>query len=397
MPRLATPPLSDFHDDLVNTAFPDLEALLSLYAGSVYPTHPIVDTDKLRQCFDARQSDQLAAAFVYASAAACLNCTAVVPDMEDAGRLDLLTRLVDTSISCLGPQPAIAAVSILRIMTCVFLANCLNALDKSTAAFIYLREAVSMVETFRLESGRRTAGPDVAQKHRLYWLLFIHERYQCISEYRTTVLRPLPDLPAYHPPLSEEISFGFNRVIKLFELLDADFLDAWLGREDVGKVDAEWVRAKCDQFRNDEQQAQEDERYLTTALSVDLMITRVWLSTLLWRIAMSRQILSETLLDVLPLDSPFGVSHLLRQSMDRIPHQVIESHGVGIVQKLFELTDTLADVILHLPTTGSVDLKQSVDDLTHLQQTIAASDRLDPVRRGILDGKLQRIRATFGS
>lgn len=345
---------------------------------------------------EARGRDPISTCIVYAAAAAVLDSSGMAAGTKDSTGVRLLERLVQGAVDSFAPFPPSTPISVHRVMICVFVAKGLTALDDSTTAFLYLRHAVSMVETWRLDSKRIDLEDDGPRRHRLHWLLFVHERYQCISEYRTTVLRPLPQLPVGDSKLAAGTYKGFVRLVKLFLLLDDEFIAAWLDYNDAGTSDIAWISTKCEQFRMDEEEAETDSPHLSMAQQADLVVTRLWLMTLLWRIAMSQRLLPDTYTANLPLLSPVDVSRRLRQILERLPHQAIETHGVGIVQKLFELTDTMAEVVLHFPHLGSGTLRERVDDLEYLEQVVSASDRLDEVRRSILSSKFERLQTVVG-
>ena len=203
-----------------------------------------------------------------------------------------------------------------------------------------------------------------------------------------------PSFPIDGASLPSDVHTGFTRVVKLFKLLDSDFISYWLGRQDGRPVSVEWVTSKCQDFYRDETEAEEDEAHLTLAQQADLVITRHWLTTLLWRIAISHGVMLHLAPEALPLLFPANISRRVRHSMEAIPERDIELHGVGIVQKLFELTDTMADVILHFPPADLEGLTEQLDDLDYLGQRVITSARLDDVRKGILKEKFRRLQAT---
>lgn len=89
---------------------------------------------------------------------------------------------------------------------------------------------------------------------------------------------------------------------------------------------------------------------LSAMQQADLIITRQWLRTLTWQMAMSNTLLSSVpQSESLSLTLPTRLSSQLRQFLRRMSHDSIRIHGSGILSKLFEITDTIADVMIHLP------------------------------------------------
>lgn len=362
----------------------DLNALTSIYTSTLYPTHPIITPSEFTQCLQTASIDRSAAAFIFAAAAACLHCA---PSTTSGARLE---PLLAGAVEHLGPLTLHSPVSIRAMMTSIFLANTYVAVEDSRTAFLYLRQATSMIETYRLPSqtGSEVQDPRLV---RLYWLLYVHERYQCIAEYRTTLLKPLP--PSFATSTGDPHSEhkGFMRVVALFRLLDDIFIRHWLGDPSSEPITSAWISAKCEDFYADERATSplvEDDE-LDAAQRVDLLVTRHWLLVLTWRIAMSHKLLREAPpQDCLSLLFPLHVSQRLQQHLQSVPSAAVETHGVGIVQKVFELADTVADIFTHVPESV---LSGSTSHLRELWRMFSCYPHLDATRKGILDSKFRRV------
>lgn len=362
--------------------------LAASYWENVYPTHPVISKEALEKCWNGMSNDREDAAFVYATAAACLQCT----PGNGPVRLQRLEAFLTKATQSLGPITMRASISAYKIMTCVFLANCLVATNDAKTAFLYLRHAVSMIETFRLRSVEGNRTTEDARLRRLYWLLYVHERYQCISEYRTVQLKPLPDDPIHGENDPDGMYLGFIRIVRVFRLMDEAFVAYWLGESGLPLPTKAWVTGKCEELYTDERDASIDECKLSVAQRVDLMVTRHWLLILVWRIAMSNKLLGDTpSSDCLSLLYPLHVAHRLQSQMEDVSEGAIGSHGVGIIQKLFELTDTVADVALHVPSSLLEESDERLDRLRHLWEMFSLYSKLDSTRKSILDDKLHRI------
>jgi hypothetical protein len=279
-------------------------------------------------------------------------------------------------------------------MARVLIANCLMAIQESASAFVCLRQAISLLEIFRIHDRTSIARFSRAERlklERLYHLLYVHERYQAISEFRRPILEPLSAVSECDPDVPAEIHVGFTQIIKLFHLLDAEFLRLWLNESDTSAANTAWIQHKGAEFQRDKEAAEEENRVLSAPQRADLSITRCWLLSLLWRLAMTYDLLSslpqETCLSIL---FPLNITAQLRQNLQPLPVNAIMSNGVGITQKLFEVADTAADLLLYAhPTLGSFT-DELYDNLVYLQALIA-NNKLGEMFQSILEGKSRRI------
>lgn len=112
--------------------------------------------------------------------------------------------------------------------------------------------------------------------------------------------------------------------------------------------------------------------------------------------AMSKCLLSSvSSKESLSLSFPVRLSTQLRALMTRFSHQAIAIHGSGIQQKLFELTDTIANVIITVPATTVQETAGRVDDFTFLIGFLFSLPTFDPVQKEILQNKLEQLQSLF--
>ncbi|CAM1502601.1 Fc.00g073770.m01.CDS01 [Cosmosporella sp. VM-42] len=207
------------------------------------------------------------------------------------------------------------------------------------------------------------------------------------------------EFPAHDPSIPRCVEVGFNRLISLFRILDKPFLVYWNEQEDpraLEDITIEWIESKQAQLDKDEASAIEDDRKLQTtghgALTefqhADLFITRLWLRTLVWQLALSRGFLRSAPLqnthEGLSLQFPAqSLSTQLRGLVGRLESVAsISTQGSGIMQKLFEITSTIADV-LALPLGHSQteeDVKPQVEDFVrkYINAVLAVDVELVP-------------------
>jgi hypothetical protein len=137
----------------------------------------------------------------------------------------------------------------------------------------------------------------------------------------------------------------------------------------------------------------------------DLIVTRQWLRTVIWEIAIKNlKLPSSSLLDPKPSDSnilslafPLRLSSDLRQFLQAMQDSVerIGVHGSGILHKLFEITFSISNVIIHIPNAEREDTASRVDDILFLKRFMASFPRIDEIHRDILKKKFQRIQEMY--
>ena len=118
---------------------------------------------------------------------------------------------------------------------------------------------------------------------------------------------------------------------------------------------------------------------------------------LLWQLAISNFLLSSESASLeanaMSLQFPVRLSQQLRQVVVFLGRPSIERHGSGILRKLFEITNSLADVIIHVPPLDSEQAAQRMDDFNFLSEFLHNSVSLREVQLGILAEKSIALKA----
>jgi hypothetical protein len=363
----------------------------------VYPVHPVIAEHELKQYIKVMDSDRDTRSFLYAFAACTLNLTRY-GDRRTDEVVKMIENFMDYSIESMRRAHKQFHFSVMRAVQSMFIHNCLMSLQGSDAAFYYIRDAISIIQLLRIDNPEQAATlspPERSRRQRLYWQAYIHERFLAILDYRRAILPPLYTMPEDDPTLSIQVHEGFNQIIKLFRLLDTDFLNSWLDSQG-GSVTSTWVEAKSRELEGDPEADARELAKLTMMQRADLTITREWLRTLVWRLAMGQTLLSSrSSKECLSLLFPVRLSQTLRQQVSSMSRQDIEVHGSSITQKLFEITDTIADVLIHVPAATIEETALRIDDFLFILDFILLFPQLDQTRRGILLEKLERLQTMF--
>jgi hypothetical protein len=111
--------------------------------------------------------------------------------------------------------------------------------------------------------------------------------------------------------------------------------------------------------------------------------------------------MSQTLLSTrspqacLSLLFPVRLSQNLRHQVTQMSRHDIEVHGSSMTQKLFEITDTIADVLIHVPAPTLEETAYRIEDYLFILDFVLLFPTLDQTRRGILLEKLERLQSKF--
>ncbi len=372
--------------------------LLPDYQSSVFPVNPIITEAEVKESLAKMSTEKEHLAFLHAFAAVTINLTRTGPaHLSDISRQ--IVSLISKAIEIRGLPLPDERVTIRRIMVSMFAHNCFMTLQNFEMAFYYLREAITMIQMLRVENQEIMSVLDIrerARRQRLYWEAFVHERFLSIVEYRTAILSPLPQLPERDPTLAPGVHDGFVQIINLFKLVDGDFLSNWLGSYNNPNVTSTWIESKHKQLDDEDTIGSPEVAHLTDMQQADLIITRQWLRSLVWQMAMSRCLLSSgASKQCMSLLFPVTLSQQLRLLISHMSRTAIDVHGSGILKKLFELTDTIADVIIHVPAGTLDETTARVDDFLFLLRFLFTFPRFDLVQKQLLQKKLETLQLLF--
>lgn len=446
-------------------------ALIPDFEKYTYPVNPIISSEQIRTSIDLMSTDATRAALVYSFAAVTINLT--MTQQQHSHKLSInfinsnelgmpvttsgrIHDLMNHSLRARGrakPTDALSDIYIsddlieTQIATCIFLEICWMAFKKPEQAFMVLREAIALIQLLHVDRGPGgLTGPDYARRQRIYWEAYIHERFLTITNCFPSIMPPLRDWQGaadYSIPLN--IDSGFRRIIKLFLILDDDLLANWMAQNDnaadplsCSRLDAdgitvEWIERKQQQVDDEEAEVEAEQRRLrgtpaalTELQLADLFVTRAWLRTIVWQLAMSDFLLSsgpagperhEAL-------SLFFPAHRLSAQLRKLAQFQVETsigkHGSGILQKIFEIANTIADVMTLFPVAstrtggGGGELgdfeddgegkglgfdqsqaRQCMSDLLLLVNVLLSFERIDKTQRDIILSKVETLKTIF--
>lgn len=369
------------------------ERLVPEYLNSIYPVFPIIAEAELRSAIGEIHASPESAAMVYAAFAITINHTRTTfPGFGEEYHEGVVRMLMGRALDARGPIRTAKSVTIPIIMVDVFLSSVLVALDEVEIAWFYLREAITLAMIMRLGNEERLKTYDLAQRaqrQRLYWLMFIHERFVAVNFHRVCQLSPLYTYPENDGVLGEAVYQGFLQIIKNFSIIDENFVNAYLG--DKTHIDKHWLDAKQQDVLDLETGL--DALQLPSMMRADLSITQQWLKIVLWKMAMARYRLDLDLeAGPMSLLFPIEIARRLHAIVTTISLRDISVHGCSLIQKLFELTISISDVISLIPAEQLQESEQRIQSYLRISDFLFKQPTVRPLQKDLLAEKVQNVK-----
>lgn len=228
-----------------------------------------------------------------------------------------------------------------------FLFSCFFTLEKQNVCWFHLREAATLAQLLGLHEESSYLGIDPIQsmyKRRTFWLLFVTEHAYAMERHRPLSLHPTIGLPAPQNPHEEEVISGFLHLISLFRCIDDEFMALWNKAKNV--CSSAWLS----QIQRQLTDALPPELNTTESQVADIRITFHWLRIMVWQLSITNGDLSSNSTDTsMTFKYPIEVVRDLLQDIHNLSSDAMEVHGVGLIEKLFDIACTLTDVISCVP------------------------------------------------
>ncbi|KFZ02014.1 hypothetical protein V500_00499 [Pseudogymnoascus sp. VKM F-4518 (FW-2643)] len=233
------------------------------------------------------------------------------------------------------------------VQTSFFLFAALFCIDKDNSAWFYLREAMTLLQLQNLheESTYLILQDDkyATNCRRTFWLLFITERAYALQRHRPLTLKRTINLPTVSPGPEATILYGFLDLVSLFQNFDDIFLSLW----NVSLADTVTSPQHLIRLQDILKFAIPDVCRRTEIQQADLLVSRQWLKTMVWQLCVSKGLLSSaTTNESMSFYYPVIIARDVVVVSRLLPPKAFEAHGVGILEKLFDIGCSLADVLL---------------------------------------------------
>lgn len=246
--------------------------------------------------------------------------------------------------------------SLAQVQTSFFLYCIYFCLNNDNAAWFYIREAMTILQTLRYhEEATYNEIADASTKkyaRRIFWVLFNTERAYAMQRHRPLTLQPVLDLPQIDP-LSPDAKIlpGFLELISLFRPFDTDFIATW-NSSTPSSTSKSAEPEQLARLQNTLSNALANVSNFSPMQQADLLITREWLKVIVWKLCVARTLLSGTdSEDSMSLSYPTTIARDTVLVSRLLPTTAFEANGVGILEKVFDVGCSLADLLSLNPPT----------------------------------------------
>lgn len=236
------------------------------------------------------------------------------------------------------------------LVTSFFMFGCYFGLDLHDKAWFHLREATTLVHTLGLtkeETYMQFDAVEASRRRRLYWLLFVTERAYALQRHRPLSLQATISLPTQNDdPSDAQASHltGFLHLVNLFRPFDEGFVALW------NKTRADCSTSYLAALQKQLSDALPTYLNSTENQTADLRTSQQWLRTMVWQLSMQNGYLSSNCEDpTMSFQYPVDISRDLVSMTSQFSQHSMEVHGIGLIEKLFDVACSLTDVLSLLP------------------------------------------------
>ncbi|KAL4931989.1 uncharacterized protein BDV17DRAFT_301546 [Aspergillus undulatus] len=325
---------------------------IDIFRSQLYTVWPIVSINRLKAQLSDSQNTE-----AYALAAAL--CAATLAQLRLPGHTNAQEPILVTSADFVRECTRMRTghgyqniASLESLLTSLFLHMYYANVDQIPLATFALRDAITHAHLLNLghESNKDAQVEEKQLRLRTYWVLLVTERTFCMQHDLPITLQTIDDLPV---PVDDGDSdpallTGFCSLVRLFTRIDGPLLQtAYLSPHPA------YSRAKIADIQEALLTGATKDPNIDEVQRVDIWITLAWLSSLLWQYSASQFMLTSecTSSDVFFAPSyPFIIARNFLSLVCDASLDSVRPHGYGMEIKLFQLANSLIDVIVYVPS-----------------------------------------------
>ncbi|KAF3765247.1 hypothetical protein M406DRAFT_259924 [Cryphonectria parasitica EP155] len=252
-----------------------------------------------------------------------------------------------------------------------------NLSPGGSKSLLFLREALTIAQIMGLQRQSTYASLSAEEQQmrsRILWLLFVTERGVAMLHRLPTILTWQPSFPPVGGLDCEQdkaqILPAFKRLVELFWTLDQggafDLIYADSRGDTQGSSRLDYIQHCLQEMAAEEQDSNEVQ-------SADILVTRSWMQTVLWRVSTD------------PPRTYKQTNHAIQtcriisdflSKINRYSKTALEAHGPTIELKIYEMANALTDALstdLDLLRSSIGITARPVDMLVQLQKLLASS------------------------
>lgn len=251
-----------------------------------------------------------------------------------------------------------------------------NMSPGGSKSLLFLREAITIAQIMGLHRKSNylsLPAEEQEMRRRIIWLLFVTERGVAMLHKLPTILTWQDSFPALDGQGEQDeahILPAFKKLVDLFWTFDQGGAFDLIHADDSGDMQRS---SRLDFLQRRLQDMSEEEYGTNEVQEADILVTKSWMQTVLWR-AHSRSASNrgQTALVL----QPYRIVNDFLSHISQYSKTALEAHGPTIELKIFEiasaLTDALASNLDLLRTSAGIETRP-VDMLIQLQRLLASS------------------------
>ena len=373
-----------------------LSQCVKQYFRHVYAIRPFIHepsfNDRLEQPEELSMEEKV---FVLSLCAVTAVHDSPDTDMSLEKRLQLGKHFTELCITRRKIYDWIEYGTVMAIQTSYHIAVALFELKKPRSHHFYLREAIGMAYDQGLHLEATYIGMSEIQAicaRRTFALLFITERGLAILRNKPASIINLPYLPSeYFDENDRVVLAGFTAIASLFSILDEKFVELWRSVPGDGTSTAPLENIAALQHSLNEISFETME--LTDVQKADVYITRHWLRVIFWQASMRQGLVAIDATDpIFYYNYPIVIAKDMCIDMNQLTIEAIMVHGLGIFEKIFEVTYNLMDAL----TIAKMNWAES-EELRSLFQCLSASPNSQITYVKMLETKMDTIQSPVQS
>ncbi|CEI62268.1 unnamed protein product [Fusarium venenatum] len=316
---------------------------LNVYNSCLYVVWPIVDHEKLIERLHHVDS-KIAYALAMSICSATIAQLQLPPDEHGTSSHSSAYEAEKTRLMLDYPKHQ----TVDALLTCFFLHVYYSNAGKITKSTLLLREAIAYAHILGLHQDLFYTDLDTeaSQYHlRIAWILFITDRAHSLQQDIPPTFKLSPTLPQLQPQHEPDPDSAFCSLCKLFQAFDGACPSGISSKQAgfLGAISSQLqARHPLPLCENEVQRA-------------DIVVTDSWLRVVLWKAAIPYVDANTDPYDQsLSVSFPTSVAHDLLSKLTTLSSFALETHGPGMMSKLFEVANSVADVLICAPTLANV-------------------------------------------
>ncbi|EUC32276.1 hypothetical protein COCCADRAFT_37731 [Bipolaris zeicola 26-R-13] len=395
-PDVMSPTLSSTPQEPQRIPVACLSQYLEIYQARGYGIWPVVDAETLTARLLTHPHDVEAYALATAICAAIVSQFSI--DVEPGSPVEGPYRVSSGAFESEARRARdesdhLENITMSSLLGSFFLHVYSANVGRMNASTVLLGEAIFKAHVLGLHNPTHYQIMNAEQTQyalRVYWLLFITERAHSLQHDVPTTLKRSPDLPSLQDLRDGSVTPAFVQLCRLFNILDVT----------ITADPASARRALA--VAQHQLSSDEDPRSLENELQrADITMTQQWMRIFLWQHALNVTNLSSqpSQDEEFSFRFPARVAQNVLSNLSSLSRESVEAHGPGMESKLFDVANSLADVMMIMP---SLNHESHFDigprDLMHsLSQVLAGFRGGNPAVINILQEKLTALGLSVGS